>query len=191
MRKIILSMQTSLDGFVEGENGDMGFFDIDSGDLWKDVFEMLNTVDTCILGRGMFEGYRDYWKGVLTRSDALADEVKYAKWAEKTEHILISKTIKDPQWKNTKVISGSSVADEIKKIKSGKGGDIYVVGGAQTARTVIDAGLVDEYRLTITPYIAKGGKSLFNPLKDQHPLELISSKATKAGGVILRYREKK
>lgn len=195
MRKIILSMQTSLDGYVEGENGDMSWMVTDEPALWEDTFDMLANVDTLVLGRGMFEGYRDYWKSCHTGehkkafgTDATADEVKYATWADKTQHILFSKTIKDPQWKNTKVIAGS-VADEIKKIKSQSGGDIYVVGGALLARTVIDAGLVDEYRITIAQYIAKGGKSLFNPLKGAHKLAFQSVKTMKSGAVVLRYLE--
>jgi dihydrofolate reductase len=188
MRKIILSMQTSVDGYVEGENGDMSWIGKDGAELWADVFDILSNVDTAILGRGMFEGYRDYWKGCLT-GDCPPDELKYAKWADKTKHILVSKTIKDPKWQNTTIISGS-VVDEIKKIKSAAGGDIYVVGGGQLARTVIDAGLVDEYRITVSPYILKGGKSLYNPLTKGRALELISAKALDTGSVVLRYRQK-
>lgn len=185
MRKIILSMQTSLDGFVEGENGDMSWIDTDDKTEWEDVFETLANVDTAILGRGMFEGYRDYWRNCLTSDSCSANERKYAQWAEKTTHVLVSSTIKDPKWANTRIISGS-VVDEIKKLKSAKGGDIYVVGGAMLGRTVIDAGLVDEYRITVNPYIAKGGKSLYNPLNADRKLKLVSAR-TIGGTVVLRY----
>lgn len=181
-------MQTSVDGYVEGENGDMSWINTDESALWGDVFEMLTNVDAAILGRGMFAGYRDYWRGCLTGL-CTPDELKYAKWADKTTHFLVSKTVKDPQWQNTTVISGN-VAEEIKKIKSQRGGDIYVVGGAQLARTVIDAGLVDEYRITVSPYIAKGGKSMYKPLANTHKLELIKAKTLGSGTVVLRYREK-
>lgn len=190
MRKIILSMQTSLDGYVEGDNGDMSWLNTDDAALWIDVFEMLKTVDTALLGRGMYEGYRDHWKNCLTDPKCSADELKYAKWADKTEHMLVSKTIKDPQWDNTKIITGP-VVEEVKKLKAQKGGDIYVVGGATMARTVIDAGLVDEYRITMMSYIAKGGKSMYNPLEKTRNLQLMSVKTLGGNALVLHYRERK
>lgn len=188
MRKIILSIQTSLDGFVEAENGDMSWIDTDDASEWDDVFETLANVDTAILGAGMFEGYRDYWRNCLTSDKCSANERKYAQWAEKTPHFLVSRKIKDPKWENTTIISGP-VVDEIRKLKAAAGGDIYVVGGATMARTVIDAGLVDEYRITVNPYIAKGGKSLYQPLKNDRKLTLIGAK-TIGGTVVLKYRNR-
>jgi dihydrofolate reductase len=189
MRKIILSMQTSLDGYVVGENDDMSWVDTDSSASWNDVFDVLSNVDTALLGRGMYAEYRDYWKKCLTDPKCSANERKYAQWADKIQHFVVSKTLKDPQWDNTKVISGS-VVDEVKKLKAQSGGDIYVVGGATMARTMIDAGLVDEYNITVNAYIAKGGKSIYNPLTNARKLEFISSKPI-GSAVVLRYREKK
>ncbi|HMJ69776.1 MAG TPA: dihydrofolate reductase family protein [Cyclobacteriaceae bacterium] len=190
MRKLILSMQISIDGFIEGENGDMSWMALDEPMSWDDTFEMLSTVDTALLGGVTFPIYRDHWKGCLAGSKCSANELKYAKWADKTQHLVVSKTLKDPEWQNTKVISGS-VVEEVKKLKEQKGGDIYLVGGGMLARTMIDAGLVDAYRLTVSPYIAKKGKSLWSPLTNTHKLEPAGVKQLELGAIVLRYNEKK
>jgi len=188
MRKIILAMQISLDGFVEGENGDVSFLNTDDHSLWEGVFKMIGNVDTCIMGRVMFPVYRDYWTGCLKPgTTATADEVKYATWADKTQHIVFSKTLKDPQWQNTKVVSGP-VVDEVKKLKNSPGGDIYVVGGAMLARTILDAGLVDEYRFTIAPALIGKGKSLFDPLTRIHKLKPVKTEQLKSGSIVLNFR---
>ncbi|HZY81963.1 MAG TPA: dihydrofolate reductase family protein [Cyclobacteriaceae bacterium] len=188
MRKIILAMQMSLDGFVEGDNGDMSFLNTQDHSLWEGVFRMIENVDTCVMGRVMFPGYRDYWKSCLKPgTTATADEVKYATWADKTQHIVFSKTLKDPQWQNTRVVS-SPVVDEIRKLKSSAGGDIYVVGGAMLGRTVLDAGLADEYRLTIAPILVGKGKSLLNPLSAAHKLKPVKTEQLKSGSIVLNFQ---
>jgi dihydrofolate reductase len=96
MRKLILSMQMSLDGFIEGENGDATWMNTNDPEDWPDLFEMLKTVDLFVLGRVMWPGYRDYWKQALTSSTASSNEVKYARMAEKTKHLVFSNTITGP-----------------------------------------------------------------------------------------------
>jgi dihydrofolate reductase len=187
MRKIILSMQMSLDGFVEGENGDMSFLMTDDSSLWEGVFRMIGNVDTCVMGRVMFSGYRDYWKGCLKPGASCSpNEIRYATWADKTQHIVFSKTLKDPEWQNTSVNSGSAV-EEVRKLKNSRGGDIYVVGGAMLARTILDAGLVDEYRITIVPVLIGKGKSLLHPLSGKHKLKPVNAELMDSGAIVLDY----
>jgi dihydrofolate reductase len=189
MRKLILSMQVSLDGFIEGPNGDMSWLIKDDEELWLDLFEMLGSVDLLLLGRVMFPEYRNYWKQVLTKPGSPSNEVAYAQLAEKTNHIVFSNTMKDPEWTNTKIINGR-VSEEVAKLKNQTGKDIQVVGGAKLAATVIEAGLVDEYRLRINPVIVGSGKSFFKDQNTKRFLELISTKKLKSGIVIARYKVK-
>lgn len=189
MRKLILSMQVSLDGFVEGQNGDMGWMQPDDNEQWDDMFAMLlKNVDLLLLGRGMWADYRDYWKKALVDSNFSPNEVKFAKLAERTPHIVFSKTLKDAGWENTTINSGD-VADEVKKIKEQSGKDIYIVGGAKFAATLIDSGLVDEYQLVINPVILTKGKSFFQQLTNRRQIELIDTKQLSTGVAILRYKQ--
>src|ERR1700712_417296 len=145
MRKLILSMQVSLDGFIEGENGDVSWIKHDDDEQWESLFEMLDSVDLFLLGRVMYPDYRDYWINALTDPKASKNELEYARLADKTQHIVFSNTIKDSGWHNTEIVSGSAV-EEVRKLKEQPGKSIEVVGGAMLATALIDAGLVDEYR---------------------------------------------
>ena len=94
MRKLILAMQMSIDGFIEGPNGDMSFLETDTTDLWGDLFGMLPDIDLLLLGRVMYPGYSGYWKDCLTNPGKhSAEEVKYAQWADKTQHVVFSQTL--------------------------------------------------------------------------------------------------
>ena len=188
MKKLILSMQMSLDGFIVGENGDSSWMNTDDPEDWTDLFEMLETVDLIVLGRVMWPDYSTYWKKALTSSTVSANEVKYARIAEKIQHIIFSKTIKHPEWTNAKIESGN-VVEEVKKLKQLPGKDIVTFGGAMFARTLIDAGLVDEYRLYIVSAIVTKGKSFFDGLTKKSTLELTDVKKLKSGMIIVRYRD--
>lgn len=182
-------MQISLDGFVEGPGGDMSWLLKDDDEQWQDLFEMLQTVDLFLLGGGMFRDYRAFWKQALTNPQSSANQLAYAKLADKTKHIVFSHTMKDSEWANTQIVAGI-VADEIAKIKAMPGKDIQVVGGGKFASAVIDSGLVDEYRLRINPTILGGGKSIFRDQHWRYKLELMGAKSLKSGVVIARYRVK-
>jgi dihydrofolate reductase len=180
-------MQLSLDGFIVGENGDSSWMNSDDPEDWTDLFEMLKTVDLIVLGRVMWPDYSNYWKQALTSSTASANEVKYARIAEKIQHIVFSKTLKDPEWTNAKIISGD-IVEEAKKLKQLPGKDIVTFGGAMLARTLIEAGLVDEYRLCVVSAIVTKGKSFFDGLTKKSTLELIDVKRLQSGMIIVRYR---
>jgi dihydrofolate reductase len=69
MRKVIAALQTSVDGFIEGPNGELDWAMAEDEETWRDLFEMLSHVDTCILGRVMYPGYEQYWLAVLAKPD--------------------------------------------------------------------------------------------------------------------------
>ena len=180
-------MQMSLDGYIEGPQGDMTWVNTKDDEQWEDTFEMLETVDLVILGRVMFSDYRDFWKKALTNPDATPTEARYARFAANTPHIVFSTRMQNADWFNTSVIRGN-VVEEIKKLKSLPGQDIYVAGGARLAATVVEGGVVDEYRLTVNPTILGSGKSFFQQQHGRRNLELISSKSVRTGRLIVRYR---
>lgn len=184
MRKLILLMRVSLDGFVEGPNGGMDWMDKDETAQWKDLFEVLEEVDLFLLGRVMWPDYRDYWTKALTNSDASQNEQAYARLAERTPHIIFSHTLKDAGWHNASIESGP-VAEAVAKLKNMPGKNIQIVGGAKLAATLIDAGLVDEYRITVNPVVLLGGKSFFNQLQNPRPLKLVETKHLHPGVAIL------
>jgi dihydrofolate reductase len=175
MRKLILSMDMSLDGYVSGPNGDASWQDVNNIGNWEDLFKTMQNVDLFVLGAGMWPEYSAHWKNVLVTPDQPEDELNYAKIAERTKHIVFSSKIKDPEWQNTSVKNGD-LTTEVKNLKAEHGNDIMSFGGASFARSLLDADLVDEYRLVVSPVILAGGKSIFEGLKNRHNMQLLEVK---------------
>ena len=192
-------MQMSLDGYIEGPAAEMDWF-VDDDETWKDMFEFLKSIDTILLGAGMYAEYADYWRRALSDPKARPDEVKYSKLAGKIEHIVFSNSLTkiDPkapddyngEWrKNTRIVKGD-VKTEVLKLKQSSGKDLVLWGGASMASSFIEMGLIDEYRLSVNQIILGGGKSLFQK-STKHALKLIGSKTYKSGVVMLRYKPSK
>ena len=178
----------SLDGFIEGPNGDMGWLSPDEDEMWKGTFDELASVDTFLLGRGMYPEYARYWTSALTK--ASKNEANFARIAEKTQHIVFSGTLSkvDPVGRGNTRIVKDNISEEIKRLKNGPGKNMVIWGGASMASTFINLGLVDEYRLTVVPVVLGGGKTLFNNLKQKHTLKLLETRPLKSGAVMLRYQ---
>ena len=193
MRKIIASLQVSVDGFIEGPNGEMDWVMEEDEEAWKYMFEMLSHVDTFILGRKMYPGYEQYWLSVLTHpgeiqpfSDRVAskNEIAFANLADSRRHIVLSSTLDKVTWKTTKIVRD---VEEIRKLKQQPGKDMYVVGGATLVSSLMNLGLIDELQLLVSPLILGGGMALFKDVRERHSLKLMQTKALKSGKVSLTY----
>jgi dihydrofolate reductase len=193
MRKIIAALQVSVDGFIEGPNGEMDWLMTADEEVWREEFEMLDHIDTLILGRKMYPGYAQYWMSVLANpNDPLPENgsfaskyhIAYAAFADKTPHFVLSKTLDKVAWKNTQIIRQ---VDEIRDLKKKRGKDIYAVGGATLVSSLMNLGLIDELQLRVNPIILGGGKALFKDLKQRHSLKLVAAKSLRSGMVNLIY----
>jgi dihydrofolate reductase len=188
MRKIIAALKESLDGYIEGPNGELDWVE-----EWDDAFDLLDQVDTCILGRAMYAGYEQYWQAVLdnptgvlpfTGKVASKGEIDYARFAEKTPHIVLSRTMKEAAWRNTRIVRD---VEEIRKMKQHPGKDMYAVGGAALVSNLMNLGLIDELRLVIQPIVLGDGKALFKDVKQRHALNLLEVEQLNSGMVRLTY----
>ena len=193
MRKAIAALQVSVDSFIEGPNGELDWAMAEDEETWRDVFAMLESVDTCILGRVMYPLYKQYWLAVLENptvslplsgKPATKNEIAYAGWADRTPHIVLSKTLYKVAWKTTRIVRN---VEEIRKLKHQPGRDMYVVGGATLVGSLMNAGLIDEVQLMVNPLILGGGKTLFKDVKERKSLELVRTKPLKSGKVRLIY----
>lgn len=189
MRKIIAALVVSVDGFIEGPKGELDWVD-----TWEDPFDLLPQIDTCILGRGMYPGYEQYWGAILANPEGILPftgkvaskgEVAYAKFAEKTPHIVLSRTLDKISWKNTRIVRD---VGEIRRLKQQPGKDMHAVGGATLVGTLMNQGLIDELRLVVYPIILGGGKALFKDVKERHALKFLGAKPLESGLIRLTYR---
>jgi dihydrofolate reductase len=188
MRKIIAALVVSVDGFIEGPNGELDWVT-----TWEDPFDLLHQVDTCILGRRMYPGYAQYWRAVLEHPKAILPftgrtaskgEVDYADFANKTPHVVLSNTLDQVGWKNTRIVRD---VEEIRKMKRLPGKDIYAVGGATLVSSLMNLSLIDELRLVVAPIVLGSGKALFKDVRERHALKLLGAKPLKSGTVRLTY----
>ena len=188
MKKIIVSLIITLDGYIEDANGQTDWIE-----SWEDLDDTLSQFDTCLLGAGMYPGYEQYWTAVQIAPDAplpfsgvkaTAGEVAYAQFAYATPHIVLSTKMPDAVWPHTRIVRSLV---EVAQLKQGSGKAIHAVGGAALVGSLINAGLVDEIRVHILPILLGGGEALFKDVVGRHALSLLSSRTLTHGLVSLNY----
>ena len=148
------------------------------------MFNDLAEVDTVLLGSNTYREYADYWRSVLTDSDADPNERKYAQWADRTPHILFSKTVQSVDWANSRIASDPHA--EVASLKQQSGKHLVAWGAGEFASALLRMGLVDELRITIAPVLLGGGLPLFQGI-DRTRLKAIEVRSLKNGAFILRY----
>jgi len=194
MRKLKLQVNMSIDSYIAGPNGEMDWMVWNWDDkLKKYVYELNEPVDTILLGRKMTDGFVSYWSDVMTKPDdpsSIDRSHVFAKKMIDTPKVVFTKTLKKSQWANTDIATGD-LTDEISKLKSLKGKDMIVYGGASFDSSLIRAGLIDEFHLFINPVAIGKGMTIFKDLNEIQKFTLIKSVAFDCGIVELHYEPKK
>jgi len=188
MRKLIAGMKITVDGKYEGAEGAAHWVQ-----SWSEDYHLTPQIDACVLGGGMYAGYEWYWTSIrnepdkpvwITGAAPTPAEIEWARVAAEIPHYVLSSAPASAQWANTTFIRG---LEDIAALKRRAGKDIYLVGGARTTTSLIDAGLVDELRLLVYPLIASGGKALFATTEQRRALELGKVEPLPDGRVRLVY----
>ena len=186
MRKLILCMAISVDGVVAPDDKDV--FDHSDEGVWSDIFAMLETVDTVLLGANTHQEYLSHWQSVLTSATGSGSDRKYAAIAARTPHFVLSRTLRTVEWPNATVLNGgvAGIAD----LKKQAGRDIVLWGGRTAAAAAVEAGVVDECHLITHPVIAGGGKKLFDAVSTKRGVRHLETKPLPSGIVILSTRSR-
>lgn len=177
MRKIIVSIFLSLDGSFEGHNKELDWQGWDD-EMEKYMAEFLNNVDAILLGRVAYQLLADYWPSSTER---------LAPTLNNLPKIVFSKTLENVEWKNSRLVK-ENINEEILKLKQQAGKDMVLFGGADIAATLLQLGLIDEYRIIISPVVLSNGKPFFKDIKDKLGLKLLNTKTSSCGNVILYYQ---
>jgi dihydrofolate reductase len=188
VRKLIAGMKISVDGKMEGPEGTADWVE-----AWSEDYGLMPQVDACLLGGGMYPGYEQYWTAIqnepanpvwISGSAPSPAEIEWARFAARTPHYVLSSTLTSAVWPKTRFVRK---LEEIAALKQRLGKDIYLVGGARTTASLIDAGLVDELRLIIYPLVAGQGKALFATAERRCGLELSKVQQLADGRISLTY----
>lgn len=173
MRKLILGLAITLDGFIEGPNGeyDWCFADQDYG--LNGFFER---IDAIFIGRMSYE--------MIQQQNDTSNEEVVSGMSLLTEYVF-SKTLTSVK-EGAVLISGDSTA-EARRIKNQPGKDIWLFGGASLYNSLMKEGLVDELWLSVHPILLGSGKLLFHEQESRIRLRLLESKAYETGLISIRY----
>jgi len=184
MRKVIYSMMVSLDGFVEGPNQELDWSAPDQ-ELHEFANDEAREAGAFLYGRRLYELMAEYWPTADENPSAPAYEAEFARiWRDKPK-IVVSKTLDDVEWNSTLI--RDNVAEEVTKLKQQPGGDL-ALGGANLASSLMELGLIDEYRLLVHPIVLGSGAPFFPPLDSPIDLSLVETRTFGSGVVYLRYQ---
>lgn len=173
MRKLILGLAVTLDGYIEGPHGeyDWCFTDQDYG-----LKEFFARVDTIFIGRKSYEIAQQYANN--------NDGEMIPGMPTMTEYVF-SKTLQTV--KEGAVLIAENSITEARRIKEQPGKDIWLYGGAELTNTLMNEGLVDELWLSVHPILLGSGKTLFRQQDSRTKLTLLKSKTYETGLVSLIY----
>jgi dihydrofolate reductase len=178
MRKVIVSNVASLDGFFETPDKKLDFVALDE-EFFDYARAMLRAADTLLFGRATYQHMANHWP--TAPADEIADKMN------NLPKIVFSKTLQTAEWKNSRLVKDNAV-EEVSKLKQQAGKDLVVLGSAMLASSLMQRGLVDEYRVILQPVLIGGGNLLFRDITKRIQLKLISARTFGSGVVLLSYQ---
>lgn len=177
MKKIILDLATTLDGFIEGPNGEIDWCIMDE-DMDFDGF--ISGIDTIFYGRVSYDAWGNYQPDENTASE----EKEFWKTIHaKNKFVFSSQNREDER----ATFIHFDLVENVLEIKKQGGKDIWLYGGASLIKTFIQHNLIDVYRISMHPVALGSGKPLFEDLKERLNLKLIETNVFKSGVVQLIY----
>ena len=185
MRKIVLFNLMTLDGYFEGENADISWHNVDQ-EFNDFAIAQLKTADMLLFGRKTYQLMAAYWP----TAEGIKDNPVIADLMNQIDKIVFSKSLERAHWDHARVIS-EGLLDEVKKLKSIPGKDVFIFGSADLSSTLIDHDLIDEFRIMINPLILGNGTPMFQNITTKIDLQLLKTKVFGNGNVLLNYIPKK
>lgn len=183
MRKLKLQVQTSIDGFIAGPNGEMDWLVFDwTEDLKSYVVQLTEPVDTILLGKNLATGFIPHW------TEALKTEEPGARKFVETPKIVFSNTLHESPWERT-VIAQKPLVEAVTELKASEGGDLIAYGGGQFVSSLIRENLIDELHLFINPVVLGSGMPIFQDVAGRQAYQLVKTTPTDCGIVVLTYQK--
>ncbi|WP_221327926.1 dihydrofolate reductase family protein [Actinoplanes sp. L3-i22] len=183
MRKIVYWVHTSVDGFVDGPNGEFDWPVM--GPELSAYSEGLNrTVDTLIYGRPVWEMMVGFWPEAESVSPD-SHVASFAPFWRATPKIVFSRTFPGDDW--TSRVVHDNLATEVTALKAQPGGDILLTGGAGLAAALTELNLIDEFHIAVHPVVLGGGRRLFGEPKQRLNLRAARSRLVDGRIVVTSY----
>jgi dihydrofolate reductase len=178
MRKLFWQINITLDGYMEGpghELDDTAEFADPDFDCYASA--MLQSIDDIVLGRVTYELFVRFWP---TAPGPDAERLN------NLPKLVFSRTLRSVEWTNARLATGD-VADEVRRLKQQPGRDIALFGSANLAARLARHGLIDEYRVLVSPVVLGSGTAAFRGMPARMRLKLVKSEAWSSGIVAQTY----
>jgi dihydrofolate reductase len=191
MRKIILQMMMTVDGYISGPNDELDWVDNDP-EMGEVHLDLAKRADAALMDYDVYQGMAGYWSNAEKNPnpDGPANEVAFAKVMNTMKKIVIMTKDEPLDWSNTAsclVKDTDDMVAKVKELKDTPGEYLLLYGWAETAQTLMENGLVDEFILDICPIALGSGVPLF---KERTPLQFVDVKTYKSGAMTVRYKKK-
>ncbi|MEU8204683.1 dihydrofolate reductase family protein [Streptosporangium sp. NPDC049046] len=177
MRKIIAMTHTTVDGYID--NPHLWSMPYSNEESMAYALNLTLGCDTLLLGRVTYVGMAQAWPGM---SNPYADHVNG------TEKYVVSSTLEKAEWANSTIVHGDDLIATVTELKKRAGGNIMIWGCGRLTDALMENGLLDEYRLLVSPVILGKGQRLFRGEDVTATLELVDSTTFDTGLVALAYR---
>ena len=184
MAKLLYGMITSLDGYAEAAEGDLGWGAADDEEVHSFIGDTFRSVGTYLYGRRMYETMV-FWETAHAEPEAPPHVVRYARDWQAAEKVVYSTTLHAVSSERTR-IERTFDPEAVRRLKAESDGDL-TIDGPTLAAQAIRAGLVDEYHLFLTTSVVGGGTRFF-PDGVRLDLELVEERAFPSGLLYVRYR---
>ncbi len=187
MRKVILQIDVTLDGFIAGPKGETDWV-TSTEEMNQEASDLLSTVDTILLGRVAYQQFVTFWPFADTTAPTTLSKI--TSLLNHADKIIFSKTLDKVEWgtwNNARLVH-ANIPDEIAKLKALPGKDLLLYAGANIISTFVENNLIDEYRVRIHPVVVGGGLCLFPPLSNSLKLHLMRTSTYSNGVVMLVYK---
>lgn len=178
MRKIVLSLAVSLDGYIEGPNGEYDWCIVDD-DMGFDTY--FDRFDCALYGRKSYELF-----GSQTPEHLSEDEKTHFEKMLRMKKYVFSDSLKEVN-KDDELVRSHEVVEKVNELKNTEGKDIWLFGGSSLVTTFVNHNLIDVYEVALHPIVLGAGKPLFIDIQQRVHLQLESSKPSKSGVVMLTY----
>jgi len=185
MRKVVVSMFVSVDGYIEGP-GKTFLSPPWSQDMDAWTRSLQDQGDCLVFGSTCWSQLAEYWSRAETHPESAA-ELELARYMNRTPKVVFSRSLATAEaWTNSELVA-SPVTEFVPELQKRPGKDIVILGGAALATSVMEANLVDEYRLLVVPTLYGGGTRLFAEGRPHVDLKLVEHRPLDTGAVLLRY----
>ncbi|WP_348651380.1 dihydrofolate reductase family protein [Micromonospora sp. WMMA1998] len=183
MGKVIYWVHQSVDGFIEGPNGEFDWPDMGE-ELSAYSQELSERAGAFAYGRRVWEMMSSYWPRVESISDHPHD-LAFAPIWRRTPKVVVSRTLTEADH-GARVVGGGDLAAEVAEVRDQLDGDLLLTGGTGAATALAARGLVDEFQVVVHPVLLGGGRQVLPDLARQD-LRLVDTRGFDGRSVLLRY----